>query len=45
VNRLCEIEELKVNTCNIDLKKEVYILAQIHRKFTDDQVKELFTPA
>ena len=30
-----------MNTCNIDLKKEAYILAQIHRRFTDDQVKEL----
>lgn len=30
-----------MNTCNIGLKKEAYILAQIHRRFTDDQVKEL----
>lgn len=30
-----------MNTCNIGLKKEAYILAQIHKKFTDDQVTEL----
>jgi len=30
-----------VNTCNIGLKKEVYILGQVHKKFTDDQIKEL----
>jgi len=30
-----------VITCKIGLKKEAYILAQIHRKFTDVQVKEL----
>jgi hypothetical protein len=30
-----------VNTCKIGPKKEAYILVQIHKKFTDDQVKEL----
>lgn len=30
-----------MNTCNIGPKKEAYILVQIHKKFTDDQVKEL----
>ena len=30
-----------MNICNIGFKKEAYILAQIHKKFTDEQVKEL----
>jgi hypothetical protein len=35
------IYELKVNTqksCNMSLKKEAYIMAQLHKKFTDVQV-------